>query len=691
MIAHCSYSFRRWLLFTILFLLPLLVMAQPAGKGAHISDKELSEYYGFDLDKDWKYSYADDLAMATPRYDDSKWELVSSDLLPGDKDEWTYENFNGIAWLRKELIIDSSLLQKPLVLSMSHYGASEVFIDCMKVVAYGKIGDKENTVYENIRDKPYIFTFTTTGSHLLAVRYANFNARSNEQWYRAEQPGFTSRIGMANIVINRDARNDVNITLLLMLLFGIFAALTIAHVFLFLYQPGIRSNLYFTILCFSLALLSLLVWISLFAKDPMWELSLHYSIPVCISGFYYAMSGFVNNLFAAKKMRFKVISWMCLLAIPVFLLQYGIGLMFYVALLVTIMLEAIILISKAMYRKVHGARIIGVGMLLFTVFVFTTTVYLSLFWNISFDGSAGAVAFVLIAGLAILSLPVSMSLYLAWSFAAVNKDLKANLVQVQELSAKTIEQELEKIRLVETQKDQLEIEVAARTAQVVQQKEEIQQQNADLKHEKQKSDKLLLNILPAEVAEELKERGHSDARSFNNVTVLFTDFVDFTKAGERMSPQELVDELHVCFKTFDEIISRHKIEKIKTIGDAYLAVGGLPAADDAHALNAVLAALEIRTFMKQRRAQLGTRTFDIRIGIHSGSVVAGIVGIKKFAYDIWGDTVNTAARMEQSSEPGKINISESTFTLVKDHVHCQYRGRIDAKNKGELNMYFVEA
>jgi len=213
--------------------------------------------------------------------------------------------------------------------------------------------------------------------------------------------------------------------------------------------------------------------------------------------------------------------------------------------------------------------------------------------------------------------------------------------------------------------------------------------NALLVKEKQRSEDLLLNILPAEVAEELKNMGSAVARYFDDVTVLFTDFVNFTEAGERMSHQKLINELDICFKSFDEIIGSYHVEKIKTIGDAYLAVGGLPTADPNHAVNIVQAAIRIRDFMADRRAKFGNKTFDIRIGIHTGSVIAGIVGIKKFAYDIWGDTVNTAARMQQSSEPGRINISETTYELVKDEFPCLYRGELDAKNKGLLKMYFV--
>lgn len=212
----------------------------------------------------------------------------------------------------------------------------------------------------------------------------------------------------------------------------------------------------------------------------------------------------------------------------------------------------------------------------------------------------------------------------------------------------------------------------------------LNKKNDELQLEKEKSDKLLLNILPFEIAEELKKTGSAVAKQYNNVTVIFTDFVNFTGISEHLSPTELVDEINRNFTIFDHIIGKHGLEKIKTIGDAYLAVCGLPIDNRDHAQKAINAALEIRDYLENNKGK-----FQIRIGIHSGPVVAGIVGVKKYAYDIWGDTVNTAARMEQNSEPGKINISESTFDLVKDHFNFEHRGKINAKNKGEINMYFV--
>ena len=231
----------------------------------------------------------------------------------------------------------------------------------------------------------------------------------------------------------------------------------------------------------------------------------------------------------------------------------------------------------------------------------------------------------------------------------------------------------------------LEQKVVLRTLEIEKQKKEIEEAKAQ-------SDSLLLNILPAEIAEELKRVGRSYARKHDEVSVLFADIKGFTPIAERLQPEELVTLLDQVFSAFDNIIDKYGMEKIKTIGDCYMCASGLPLADKDCSLKAVLAAVDMQAFVEEfcQPDKIGNLpSFKIRIGIHTGPLVAGVVGLTKFAYDIWGDTVNLASQMEQHGSPGKINISEITFEKIKGLFKTSYRGKIEAKSKGEVDMYFV--
>jgi len=217
--------------------------------------------------------------------------------------------------------------------------------------------------------------------------------------------------------------------------------------------------------------------------------------------------------------------------------------------------------------------------------------------------------------------------------------------------------------------------------------------NETIERERQRADTLLQNILPEKTAEELKTNGTVKPVYYESVTVLFSDFKNFTTIAESLSPEELVQELDEYFRYFDAIVTKHHLEKIKTIGDAYMCAGGLPEPNETHAFDMVRAALEMQQTMRDlgaKKAAAGKPFFEMRIGINTGPVVAGVVGSHKFAYDIWGDTVNTAARLEQGGEPSKINISETTWEKVRGEFNCTFRGKLPAKNKGEIAMYFVE-
>ena len=222
----------------------------------------------------------------------------------------------------------------------------------------------------------------------------------------------------------------------------------------------------------------------------------------------------------------------------------------------------------------------------------------------------------------------------------------------------------------------------------------VRKTNKIIKDERDRSKELLLNILPEETARELETSGFAKTRYYESVTVLFTDFKGFSTIAGQLTPQALVAELNDYFGTFDEIVERFGLEKIKTIGDAYMCAGGIPIENNTHPLNAVNAALAMQEYMEKRNQERQTRGeegWELRVGIHTGPIVAGVVGKKKYAYDIWGDTVNVASRMESNGEPGKVNVSSSTYQYIKENYQCLYRGKISAKNIGEVDMYFVES
>ncbi len=264
-----------------------------------------------------------------------------------------------------------------------------------------------------------------------------------------------------------------------------------------------------------------------------------------------------------------------------------------------------------------------------------------------------------------------------------------------------------RIDKIRRQKVRLEIEVVKRTRQVTEQSKKIQDQKqkveiqkAKIEHqkellekEKEKVEQLLLNILPVGTAEELKNKGRSKARYYKNVSVLFTDFVGFSKIAEDMKPQALVQQLDDYFSSFDEIIEKYDLEKIKTIGDSYMCAGGVPIRNKSNSIEVTLAALEIKNFMakfSEQAKKRGEKSWKIRIGINTGEVIAGVIGLKRFAYDIWGSTVNQAQRMEMHGQPGTVNVSGNTYEFIAPYFDCVYRGKIQTKHKGMLDMYYVK-
>jgi class 3 adenylate cyclase len=219
--------------------------------------------------------------------------------------------------------------------------------------------------------------------------------------------------------------------------------------------------------------------------------------------------------------------------------------------------------------------------------------------------------------------------------------------------------------------------------------QELVERHQQVEQQKRVSESLLLNILPAEVAEELRAKGMVSPKYFEDVTILFTDFVGFTLATEKLAAEELVDLLHDYFTAFDQIVARYRLEKMKTIGDSYMCLSGLPVRNPAHPVDTVMAAFEMLRAVQERSRPDRAAQWKVRIGIHTGPVIAGVVGINKFAFDIWGDTVNYSSRMESSGEANRINLSDRTHSRVKDFFECEHRGKVLTKEKRELDMYFA--
>ncbi len=260
------------------------------------------------------------------------------------------------------------------------------------------------------------------------------------------------------------------------------------------------------------------------------------------------------------------------------------------------------------------------------------------------------------------------------NFLQLLANITVTSIEKQRLADEVLRQEKERRELMEKQNEVLEGIVKERTK--------------ELRYEKEESERLLYNILPKELADELKDKGSITPMRHEEATVLFTDFKGFTLASSHVSPRKLVAELNEIFQAFDFITEKHSIEKIKTIGDSYMAVCGLPKQSELHAVQCVRAALDMIRFIEKRKSK-SDFDWEMRVGIHSGPLVAGVVGTKKFIYDVWGDTVNIASRMESSGVPGKINVSEETYHKIKKYYKCDSRGKLEAKGKGKMKMYFV--
>lgn len=601
-----------------------------------------------------KYYQGDSVSFSALDFDDRNW----SDLTNTEGNAFAIDK---IYWSRMKFRVSPELQNRTLALYVKWQGAMEVFLNGELIYFFGSISNKGDAVV--IQDafhiplRKVLVTFKDSdSSNILAFRFAHHsnigNLKIKESLSNSEWMSFSLHTTEAAEHIDTARSNTL-------LYYGFFFGTNCIILLLTIFQVNKRYKnktlLLFSCFTFFTASVAVTNFIELGAFQITTDavVLVHF-----FNQLFYALATFfllhvMRSLFDARN-RFTPYVYLSLvvayLAIGYFEFYKAKNTSTFTFLILLISSFEIVRMSFLSFKnRVQGGWIIIIGSL---VFIIAGPVLEQLF-N-SFDSAKPFVVTICNRISFYLSLPISLSIFLA------RQSVTNNL-------------------LLARQRDELDLEVQERTK--------------ELRLEKQKSDDLLLNILPEEVANELKEKGSADAKQFDMVTVMFTDFKGFTKISERLSPSQLVEEIHICFKAFDAIIAKHNIEKIKTIGDAYMCAGGLPVSNKTHAVDVVNAAIEIRQFMQEhleKKKLASQEVFEIRIGIHTGPVVAGIVGIRKFAYDIWGDTVNVASRLESSGEAGKINISGSTYEYVKDQFACTHRGKIEAKNKGQIDMYFVE-
>ncbi|GAB4410150.1 MAG: hypothetical protein OHK0053_36990 [Microscillaceae bacterium] len=650
----------------------------------------------------WYFIAEDSLAFAQPDYDDRHWTRSSKMWL--NVDSLPPAQLTGYGWFRLRFQVSDSLKNKILALRLISFGACEVYLDGKKVFYSGKVARLASQEIPKVSAGNYVIPLPLQEKtqHTLAIRFSNHEFLRLQKKY----PDYRKRLNMYGssnhygVLARMEAEHQSAATRLIirqtslyqrelqmMVIGGFYLIMAFLHLAMYGFLAKDRKNLWLGLFLLGISvLISNPINLEITQEENF--INTNTFITFCLNIAFVFLLQFVYEAFYPRMPRHAPVFWVLGGLFGMILLQrslWVISLDFVSNSLYVIFLAEILrVLVIALYRRKPNAWVLGIGLGVLIGYLIVEWVLI----NLGFDR--------IWTGLIIVGMfPVlAASLFVARENARTQKDLETQLRQNEQLA-------LEKQQLLENQKTELERQVAERTAQLKEANEELSQTNEELKttvelveKERQKSETLLLNILPEETAAELKENGQATPQHYDLVSVLFTDFKGFTKAVEHLKPIDVIQELDFCFNQFDEIIEKYGLERIKTIGDAYMAVGGVPTENTSNPQDAVAAGLEIQAFMNQLKAQReaeGKTAWQCRLGIHSGEVIAGVVGTKKFAYDIWGDTVNLASRMESSGEVGKVNISGATYELVKDQFQCTYRGKIEAKNKGEVAMYFVEA
>ncbi len=623
----------------------------------------------------WLYHPNDNPDWAKPEFNDADWDTISSELDLRNKDEAL---FPGIGWFRLHLEIDSSLMNETFALTINQRGASQVFHNGVLVKESGTIGTSLVKEERNSpKDIPIIVHFDDSRQQVLAVRYSHKKAFRYVKKYNEENAGFVIKISTIKTALD-SLGDQVRSATVVLSLFIIFVVLGTLHFLLFVFFREKKANLFYSLFVFGFSILLFWVYaVNSYFYNPDFSMIMVYIISLLFPWLLIPLIKMLYILFLEKSpLMYRVLLGLSALITILYYFRSPYLTSLFAGYTVLVFIEVLRIIGLAILRKKPGIWIIGSGVILFVIFFLVIAMLILFLGSLSISGNSilGAIFFISII-LAILSIPLSMSVYLARDFAITNKNLLIQIENVKILSAKTIEQEKEKQRILEGQKERLEVMVTERTR--------------ELAEEKEKTEQLLLNTLPLKVVNDLKINGKTEPESFDDVTVYFSDIVGFTNISTSLEPAVLIRQLNDIFTAFDNIMERNYCERIKTIGDAYLAVCGMPDRRENHAEHMAKAALEIREFLEQRNSQIPIQ-WKIRIGLHSGKVVGGVVGVKKYIYDVFGDTINTTSRMESNSEPMRINVSETTYRLLQTRFSFTARDPMEIKGKGLMRMYFLE-
>jgi class 3 adenylate cyclase len=725
---HNSVLYGALLSLLLCVVLHISLAAQPPRETLTLTPSLLQS--GINTQGKWLFIGEDSAEFASATYNDAAWKVLHDQTVLGDiSPQW-----KGCGWFRLHITCDSAIGDETLALMLNHRSAAEIYIDGKRVAAQGLVGCSPYDEIEasalaliiplqdNRRSETHSSESLTTKSgsievrkprnHVIAVRFSNHNFLNlRSTWFFPNiverfDSGFDIKIRSYNDALALVLRTRTVRTIVTMIPLGILLFVAFLYAVFYIFIRRDRTNLFLSLYSIATAILCFLLLYRIQGQANRFVMAwVGFFVVVSIAALAISLMAMLNWVVYRRLLPRLWLLWTPLLTILVaarFLLSSTVWNNLLIVLILGGLIDMTIIMLDALRQKVEDAMIIACGS---AVFLISAGVYTFLYVQ---QQQHILWLYAMATYCSFLSMPVTMAFFIARRFARVNDRLLEQLDTVKQLSEQALEQEKEKQSLIEGQKQELERVVDERTKQLQEsntllneQTRQIQasnlellRKNVEIASEREKADEILLNILPAPIAERLKAGEQTIAEKLHDVTVLFADIAGFTRFASSVAPEKLVAILDKVFSEFDRLVEKHNAEKIKTIGDAYMVVGGLWQHGSNVSVNHVEAiarlAIEMQDAVGRLSQELELIGLTVRIGLHSGEAVAGIIGTKKLNYDLWGDTVNTASRMESHGEAGKIHCTEQVAVRLRHKFIFTERGEIRIKGKGLMHTYFLE-